>query len=1103
MWRVLLFVPIVFFSCSKSSEKTEKDGNTLFKRLSSDETGIVFENKLSLNEDFDVFRYRNYYNGGGVAIGDINNDGLTDVYLTANLGENRLFLNNGNWKFEEITKTAGVGGTKAWSTGVAMADVNGDGLLDIYVCNSGDIKGDNKENELFINNGDLTFTDKAKEFGLADQGFSTHAAFFDYDKDGDLDCYLLNNSFRPISTLGYRNLRNTRDSLGGHKLFRNDDGKYEDVSEAAGIYGSVIGFGLGISIGDINRDNYPDLYISNDFYERDYLYVNNQDGTFSDRLTENMNHISMFSMGADVADINNDGYVDIFSTDMLPEDDKRLKTMTAYESYDVYQLRLRNDYYHQYMRNMLHLNKGDGTFTEIGQIAGVAATDWSWGALITDFNNDRRKEIFVCNGIYKDVIDQDFLEFMGTDVNIKKAMAGEEIDFTAFVDKMSSTKLSNYMYTPSKDFTYKNVALEWGLSEPSFSNGAAYGDLDNDGDLDLIVNNVNQELFVYRNDADKILNNNFLSLEFRGDKSNFYGLGAQVEIFCKGEIIYVENMPIRGFQSSMDYKMVVGLGDTKTIDSMRITWPNDMRQLLTDVETNKNIKLDIKNAYIPFKKILNNSKYLVEDFEPNGVDFIHKENEFNDFDKDRLLYYMMSTEGPALAVKDLNNDNLDDFYIGGAKEQAGAIFIQTASGDFNKISTNAFELDSVFEDIDAVFFDADSDGDQDLYVVSGGSEFDPYDLHLQDRLYLNTSSKGAIVFERSKDALPRITQNGSCVRPFDFDKDGDLDLFVGTRGIPRYYGMPADQFILENDGKGKFKDVTKVIAPGLAKLGMVTDASWADIDNDGLTDLVMVGDWMPLTVYKNDGKTFKKLENLPGLENTEGWWNCLKAADLDKDGDIDFIGGNHGFNSKFKTSPDSTLSLYVSDFDNNSSVEAIYAFNQNGKDYPIIAKQDLVKQLPSLKKQLLYYRDYPGKAMTDVFNTEQLEKALVLRASSLATTVFINEGSKGFSALNLPLEAQLSPVYGIEVTDLNHDQISDIILGGNLYSVKPEAGRYDALKGLILTGDGKGGFKSNSSQQSGLNVPGETRDIKFISGKGSNYILFARSNQSLKFYKIK
>ena len=612
-------------------------------------TGISFSNNLKVSEDFDVFRYRNFYNGGGVGIGDINNDSLPDIYFTSNMGDNKLFLNKGNWQFEDITEKAGVKGWKVWSTGVSMADVNADGWLDIYVCNSGDVKGGHRENELFINNHNGTFTDRAPEYGLDDPGFSTHAAFFDYDKDGDLDCYVLNNSFKPVSSLGYANLRDKRDFGGGDRLYQNVKGKFVDVSEKAGIFGSVIGFGLGITIGDVNNDNWPDMYISNDFYERDYLYINKKDGTFSEELEKRMAHLGMFSMGGDVGDINNDGYPDIFSTDMLPESDYRLKTMTAFETYDVYQLRLQNGYYHQFMRNMLQLNNEDGNFLEVGQLAGIDATDWSWGALIADFNNDCNKEIFVSNGINKDVTDQDFVEYLGSSEELKAVIEGKDVDYKKFVDRMASNKLNNYMYSRDHDLHFKNVSAEWGLDEPSFSNGSAYGDIDNDGDLDLVVNNVNQEAFVYRNFSQEMIKNNFVTLRFEGLGGNTMALGTTVRVFAGKQLMMSENMPIRGFQSSMDYKMVIGIGHAPVIDSIQIIWPDLQRETIKNVPVNSNLILK-QNAHSngkedhPRKNTGNAS--LLKEIKTTTIE--HKENQFNDFDRDRLLYHMLSTGVPHL-----------------------------------------------------------------------------------------------------------------------------------------------------------------------------------------------------------------------------------------------------------------------------------------------------------------------------------------------------------------------------------------------------------------------------------------------------------------------
>ncbi len=1103
MWKILLPCSILFFACSRQADipdiKYVPLANALFKRLSNNETQINFINALETKADFDVFRYRNYYNGGGVGIADFNNDGLSDVYLTANMGDNKLYLNKGNWKFEDITDKAGVKGNKVWSTGVSIADVNGDGLLDIYVCNAGDVKGGKRENELFINNGNLTFSEKAAEFGLADRGFSTHAAFFDYDKDGDLDCYLLNNSYRPISSLGYRNLRKVRDEFGGHKLYKNDNGKFYDISESAGIYGSVIGFGLGVTVGDVNQDSWPDLYISNDFYEMDYLYINNQHGGFTEEIESRMGHISMFSMGSDLADLNNDAYPEIFSTDMLPEDNYRLKTLIAFETYDVYQLRLKNGYHHQYMRNMLHLNNGDGTFKEIGNLAGVAATDWSWGAIIADLDNDQYKDIFVCNGIYKDVINQDYVEYLGSNQQIKAASDAKKVDFKKFVDAMPSQKLSNYVFKRQADLQYKNVSAEWGLDEPSFSNGAAYGDLDNDGDLDLIVNNVNQELFVYRNQSRERQGNNYLGINLKGKGQNIFALGANVRAYVDNQILTYDQMPIRGFQSSMDYKMIIGLGQSEEVDSLIVSWPDQTKEILYHVKANQILNLDNSNG----KNVSEFEKKAAPLLTKINTDsIIHKENDYNEFDSNRLLYHMLSTQGPAFAKTDLNNDDLEDIFIGSGIGKSSTIYMQKPNHHFEPLSTNTFQEDVEAEDVSAEFFDADKDGDADLYVVSGGSENSLKSSYSLDRFYENKGIKNGLpVFEKTKDKIPQSYQSGSCVKSADIDKDGDLDLFVGTRLIPSYYGKPCDQMLLLNDGKGNFTDVTNVVAPQLKQLGMVTDAVWFDHDGNGYQDLMIVGEWMPVMIFHNNGKKLVKAENITGLDKSEGWWNRIKPIDLDGDGDLDFVLGNLGLNSKFKPTHESPLSLYVNDFDNNGSFEPIFTYRKNNKEYPLALRQEMVKQMNSLKKKFLYYKDYADKSLPEIFDAKLLEKSIKLNFYEPHTSILINNGKAGFELKHLSLQAQLSPVYGIEGFDVDADGDQDIILGGNLFAVKAEAGRYDAMDGLILRNEGNNNFKPLTGAQSGLKIPGEIRHIQIVDSNGKKSVAFVRNNESVLFYK--
>jgi hypothetical protein len=1099
MQRIFLLLIVILASCRKEDVHYRTNTNALFKRIDNGVSGIRFINKVETTEDLDVFRYRNFYNGGGVGMGDFNNDGLTDVYLTSNVGPNKLFLNKGNWKFEDITESAGVKGTKAWSTGVSIGDINADGFLDIYVCNAGDVKDGNRENELFINQGNLTFVESAAQYGLADKGFGTHAVFFDFDKDGDLDCYVLNNSYKPVSSLGYRNLRRVRDPFGGHKLYRNDDDKFIDISEPAGIYGSVIGFGLGVTVGDVNGDSWPDLYVSNDFYERDYLYINKGDGTFQEKLESFMGHISMFSMGADLADLNNDGYPEIFSTDMLPEDDIRLKTLTAFETYDVYQLRLKNGYYHQFMRNMLHLNNKDGTFTEVGELAGVSATDWSWGALIADFNNDQFKEIFVCNGIYKDLINQDFVEYLGSSDQMRTAIEGKQIDFDEFTDKMPSQKLSNYLFMRKDALQYENVAEEWGLSEPSFSNGAAYGDLDNDGDLDLIVNNVNQEVFVYKNQSRELTGNNYLAFIFRGEDKNVFGLGAGVHAYVDSGVLAFDNMPIRGFQSSMDYKLIMGLGKLGEVDSLVITWPDRRVQILRRVKANQVLTVSSRDAVAVVHKP-HKEKMLLRRIESDTI--MHRENQYNDFDRDRLQYHMLSTQGPAFAKADLNGDGLEDFFLGGSAGIPSVIYLQQDGEKFTAMAMELFGVDSAAEDVAAAFFDADNDKDLDLYVVTGGSEYTVQSHQQADRLYINLGIVNGIPkFEKSTDRIPLIYQSGSCVKPADLDNDGDLDLFVGTRAIPALYGLPCDQTILLNDGRGYFKDATAALAPQLKQLGMVTDATWFDYDNNGFDDLLIVGEWMPVTVFTNDGKGLLKAENIAWTAQSEGWWNRIHRMDVDKDGDTDFVLGNLGLNSFFKPSQDEPLTLYVNDFDKNGSIEPIFAFTKNGREYPYALRQDIIKQINSLKKEFVFYKDYADKTVYEIFETSSLEKAHKLSFYEPRSSLLINNGIGSFKLQPLPLEAQFAPVYAIHSMDIDNDDLDDIILGGNLFGVKPQVGRYDGLRGLVLKNLDQGEFKPLSPAKSGLRIEGEIRHITTL-GKGDKLtIVFVRNNNTVLFYR--
>ncbi|WP_445957000.1 VCBS repeat-containing protein [Yeosuana sp.] len=1077
-------------SCSKK-EETVQETKPQFELLPTEITGIDFSNDLVSTDEFNVYRYRNFYNGGGVAIGDINNDGLEDIYLTSNLNKNRLYLNNGNFHFEDITETANVAGTKAWSTGVSMVDINADGFLDIYVCNSGDVKGDNKQNEFFINNGDLTFTERAAELGLDDKGYSTHASFFDYDQDGDLDVYLLNNSYQAIGSFNLtKNERPKRDVLGGDKLFENRDGKFVDVSEKAGIYGSVIGFGLGVTVGDMNNDNWQDIYVSNDFFERDYLYINQKNGTFKECLTTSINSISGASMGADAADINNDGYNDVFVTEMLPSEYDRLKTVTTFEDWNKYQYNLKNDYYHQFTRNMLQLNNQDLTFSEIGRFSGVEASDWSWGALFFDMDNDGLKDLFIANGIYKDLTNQDYLKYISNQEVIESVINKNTVDYKKLIDIIPSNKVKNHAYINKGNLKFERE--DNGLNTEGFSNGSAYGDLDNDGDMDLVVNNVNMPLFVYQNNLNS--DNNYLKVILKGDGLNKNAIGAKLELSNKSNTYFLEQQPVRGFQSSMDNRPNFGFKDQDSL-TLTVTWPSGKITQLFNVEVNKTIALEEKNASLVAQYPSYKPDTLNLFTKNEGViDFIHKENNYVDFNVERLLPFMRSAEGPKMAVADVNNDGQQDIFIGGSKSNASKLFVQK-NNRFTPLKSTVFESNKTAEDTESVFFDADSDGDLDLYVCSGGVEFSKFSPNYLDKLYLN-DGKGN--FTLSNQILPTLTgyHSSSTVTVADIDNDNDLDLFVGERTIPNAYGYPGSGFLLINDGKGNFTEKANELAPEFKDLGMITDALFIDINKNSFKDLVVVGEFMGIRVFENQNGHFTESKNNP-LSNLKGWWNTIEQSDLDQDGDMDLIVGNHGLNSRFKATVISPIKLYVSDYDGNSYSDPILAFTaKNGKEYPYALRHNLVDQLKYLSKKYPDYESFKDAAIQDIFTKEQLDNSIVLEVNTLSSIILINNGDFSFEVKKLPNETQFSPIYAITTADFDNDGDQDIILGGNLNGVMPEFGRYDASFGNYLENLGNAGFKYHQKGK-GLKVNGQIRDLKIINKE----LFIAKNNDSLEVYK--
>jgi hypothetical protein len=1109
---------IVAAVCGLSACSRESHSPPLFELLKPEATSVTFANTFPEKPDFNPLNYLYYYNGGGVAAGDIDGDGLPDLYFTANIGPNKLYRNKGNYQFEDITDKAGVADPDGWKTGVTMADVNGDGSLDIYVSGV-DYLTVHGRNVLYINNGNGTFTDRTKEYGLEHVGYSTQALFFDYDGDGDLDAYLLDHSTHTQRALEAQAPRGAKGSGTGDRLLRNDRNHFTDVTTAAGLRDGVDGYGLGIVASDFNDDGCPDIYVSNDFQGNDYLYINNCNGTFTESITKEMGHTSRFSMGVDAADFNNDGRTDIVSLDMQPEHEEILKTSAIAEDFNVYNMRLQAGYQPQYARNALQLNRGKGKFSDIGYLAGVFATDWSWSALFADLDNDGKKDLFVTNGIFRRPNDMDYITYVGNEAvqaSLHDVITEANL---SLLKKMPQAPSANYVFRNGGNLEFTNVAEAWGLAQPGFSNGSAYVDLNNSGNLDLVVNNINAPASIYKSHAREINGNHYLTVQLRGAGANTAGIGARVEITQKGEKQVVEQQPTRGFQSSVDTRLHFGLGASNTIDSLTVIWPDRRFQTFTNLEGDRILVLSQKDATGthryggespasvsgPVRTASGAQSARARDQSAvtpmfsdvtakSGVEFKHQEDTFFDFNREPLMPHLLSTEGPRLAVADVNGDGLDDFYVGGAKWQPGKLYIQQRDGTFRASVQPAIAADSISEDIGASFFDANGDGRPDLLVVSGGNEFWGEQDALRPRLYLNDARGG---FQRARDALPGIFENGSCVAVGDFNGDGRPDLFIGSRVVSKGYGLIPKSHLLENDGNGRFIDVTIEKAPALSEAGMVSSATWIDYDHDGKLDLVVAGEWMPVRAFHQENGKLVDRAKEAGLSDTNGWWNSVEAVDLRGNGRQDLVLGNLGLNSYLRASRKEPARLYVNDFSHSGggNVEQILTSYRNGVSYPVAGRDELVKKIPSLRSKFPTYKDFGASRVEDIFSAADLRSAHVREAYTFASAVALNNGNGTFTLQSLPVEAQFAPIYASVAGDFDGDGKIDLLVGGNLYGVMPMLGRYDASYGLMMRGDGKGGFTSVDMEQANIVIDGQVRDMKSLrTVNGGRLVVVARNN---------
>jgi len=1089
---VLMIMSLLLLQSCKEGSKS------LFTKFPEDHTGIGFKNILKENETANVLNYTYFYNGGGVAIGDINNDDLPDILFTGNMVGNKLYINKGDMQFDDITAKSKVAERQGWCTGAVMVDINNDGWLDIYICRSADTDPVRRRNLLFINNHDLTFTESAQQYGLAEDGYSTQASFFDYDKDGDLDMFVANHSLNQYAFAGAENanLHAIYNPAFASKLYRNDNGHFSDVSKESGITSNVLSFGLNVMVADYNNDSWDDIYVDNDFNETDYLFINQQNGKFKEDISNCMDVASLYSMGSDAADYNNDGLTDLITLDMQPEDNHMQKMHGGAENFNKFQLLFNGGFFYQYSRNMLHTNNGDGTFSETGQMAGVSNTDWSWSALFCDFDNDGYKDLFVSNGYEKDYTDMDMIKYRA-DLMIKQRQ-GEQIEpVQEILDKMPSAVMANYIFQNKGNNSFINQAATWGLDEKKVSAGAAYADLDNDGDMDLVISNINAPASVYKNNTVELNpNNHHLTFKLQGSEKNKNGIGSKITVYCKGNMYYSQQMPVRGFQSSVDYRLIIGVGTNAIADSVIIIWPDNKKQIISNIQADQVITLQYDKA-VNYKEGKNiTAAFLQKD---SLFSYTHTENAFNDFAVQLLMPNYLSRQGPCMAKADVNNDGLEDIFIGNAKGFPSGVFIQTANGKFIHSNQKYIAQDSLSEDVAAIFFDADNDADMDLYVASGGYEFAENDKLLQDRLYLN-DGKGNFI--KSVKALPELHAAKGTVAAADIDNDGDTDIFIGGRVVPGKYPLTPESAILLNNGKGIFSNATASIAPSLQYIGMVTSAVWADINNDKEQDLIIAGEWMPVKVFINEkGKLIDASESYIHF-NTTGWWNTILAYDFNNDGFKDIIVGNTGLNTQFKASEKEPMEMYYKDFDNNGTIDPVLCYYIQGKSYPAASRDDLTDQMPVLKKNFLTYANYADATITDIFPEEQLQNAGKLQAAVMQTILLQNNAGKNFELKSLPAEAQYAPTYAATATDINEDGNVDIILAGNNSFTRIKFGNYRANHGVVLLGDGKNNFSYLPQPQSGLNIKGAVRSMQSVNVNGKHCLLFAINDDDLLAYSI-